>query len=184
MGRCDDQWQRIGGLCRHRWRAAAYLFPSLSGSMAEAESRHHLSCFALPWQVVEGVTSVKGLTPVLMAGVVDRKEGMAVKKDPIGNARAWFSADKRYLNLVLTIKVGRKENAPTQQKIGIVRDSVTTLADGTRCCWLTLAHDQNDVPDYYSQDACVSVPAAVLHEVGKVCLRVATTQGERLLEIQ
>ena len=69
-------------------------------------------------------------------------------------------------------------------KIGIVRDSVTTLADGTRCCWLTLAHDQNDVPDYYSQDACVSVPAAVLHEVGKVCLRVATTQGERLLEIQ
>ena len=144
------------------------------------------TCRALLYhgQVVEGVTSVKGFTPVLVAGVVDRKEGMAVKKDPIGNARAWFSADKRYLNLVLTIKVGRKENAPTQQKIGIVRDSVTTLADGTRCCWLTLAHDQNDVPDYYSQDACVSVPAAVLHEVGKVCLRVATTQGERLLEIQ
>lgn len=69
------------------------------------------TCRALLYhgQVVEGVTSVKGLTPVLMAGVVDRKEGMAVKKDPIGNARAWFSADKRYLNLVLTIKVGRRK---------------------------------------------------------------------------
>lgn len=184
MGRCDDQWRWIGGLCRHRWRSAAHLFPSLSGSMAEAESRHHLSCFALPWAGGRRSDQRQRTYSRLGGRRVDRKEGMAVKKDPIGNARAWFSADKRYLNLVLTIKVGRKENAPTQQKIGIVRDSVTTLADGTRCCWLTLAHDQNDVPDYYSQDACVSVPAAVLHEVGKVCLRVATTQGERLLEIQ
>ena len=135
-------------------------------------------------QVSGETTSVKALSPVLMASVTDRTEEITAKKDPIGGARAWISADKRYLNIVLTLKVGRKENAPTQQKVGFLCDSVTTLADGTRCCWLTLVHDQNGVPDYYSQEANVSVPAEALHQADKVCLRVMTTQGEKLLEVR
>lgn len=144
------------------------------------------TCRALLYhgRVSEGMTSAKGLSPVLVTSIVDRKTGMTIKKDPIGNVRAWFSANKRYLNLVLTLKVGHKENAPTQQKVAFLRDSITTLAHGTRCCWLTLAHDQNGVPDYYSQEAYVSVPVAELPDIDKVCLRVVTTQGERLLEIQ
>lgn len=144
------------------------------------------TCRALLYhgQVVDGVTDVKALSPVMMASVVDRRAGMTLKLDPIGGARGWFSANKKYLNLVLTLKVGYQKDAPTQQKMGLVRDSTTTLADGSRCHWLTLVHDQNGVPAFYSQEACVSVPTTVLPQVGKVCLRVPTASGEQLLEIR
>ena len=144
------------------------------------------TCRALLYhgQVVGGMTDVKALSPVMLASVVDRRADMKLQRDPIGGARGWFSANKKYLNLVLTLKVGYQKDAPTQQKVGFVRDSITTLSDGSRCHWLTLVHDQNGVPAYYSQEACVSVPTTELLQAAKVCLRVPTASGEQLLEIR
>lgn len=143
------------------------------------------TCRALLYhgQVSGGATEAKAVSPVLMLDIVDRLAGVSPKTDPFGNMRAWISANGKYLNLVLTLKVGRKTDAPTQQRIGLLRDSITTMADGARCCWLTIAHDQNGVPQYYSQEACLSVPMSQFAGVRKICLRTQTYQGEKLLEI-
>lgn len=143
------------------------------------------TCRALLYhgQVSGGVTDAKAIQPVLMADVATRNPNTTYPQDPIVKARAWRSANKKYLNMVLTLKVGRQQDAPAQQRVGVLCDSVTTLADGTRCCWLTIVHDQNGVPAYYSQEACVSVLASRLSGAQVVRLRLRTYDGEKVLEI-
>ncbi len=131
-----------------------------------------------------GTTDVKAIQSVLTTSIVNRRDDISPKKDPVGKVRAWVSANKKYLNMVVTLKVGQQDGAPTQQSVGLLRDSVTTLADGKRCHWISLIHNQNGMPEYYSQEAYMSVPMSQLGDDAHIRLRAKTYDGESLLEVR
>lgn len=131
-----------------------------------------------------GTTEVKAIQSVLTTSIADSHNALNPKKDPVGKVRAWVSANKKYLNMVVTLKVGRQDNTPTQQSVGVLRDSVTTLADGKRCHWISLIHNQNGMPEHYSQEAYMSVPMSQLGNDTHIRLRAKTYDGESLLEVR
>lgn len=100
---------------------------------------------------VVGVTSVPVLKPAA------REQFDSVETDPVTFESAWLSANKRYINLGLSLKTGSADDDEAVQSIGMVDDGVTTLDDGTRVANLTLYHDQGGVPEYYSSRRYVSV---------------------------
>ncbi len=85
------------------------------------------------------------------------------KTDPVTFVSSWTGANGKYLNLELLVKVGQVDGGYGSQTIGIVCDSiVATPGDSRRRVHLSLYHDQNNVPEYYSTEAYVSIPVTGL----------------------
>lgn len=85
-----------------------------------------------------------------------------LKTDPVTLESAWMSRNKRYINLDLSVKTGTTDGEVTAQAIGMVCTGVTQNADGKQTVALTLYHDQNGAPEYYSAECYVSVPLSAL----------------------
>lgn len=103
----------------------------------------------------EPLSIVQVLVPAVKTAS-DMAGGM--KTDPVTFVSSWTSATGKYLNLELLVKTGQTDGEYGSQTIGIVCDSVTTGAAGNRHVYLSLYHDQNGVPEYYSAEAYVSLP--------------------------
>jgi len=81
-----------------------------------------------------------------------------IKTDPVSLESVWISGNKKYLNMGLVLKTGPLAEDGKPQALGIINIGVTADADGTHTCSnLHLAHNQSDVPEYYSQRYYLSV---------------------------
>jgi ADP-ribose pyrophosphatase YjhB (NUDIX family) len=99
-----------------------------------------------------------------------------IKTDPVGFESAWLSANGKYLNLGLVVKLGAVDSLTQKQSVGIVGDTILTHGDGRRTYQLRLYHNQGDVPEYYSQRVYISVPVDTL-DVDTLQLSVNTYSG-------
>ena len=96
---------------------------------------------------------------VLTAKYADTSRPDTLKTDPVTFQSLWRSKNGRYLNIGFYVKTGQDgEMSHGLQTIGIRKDSVVTTAGGIRRVYITLTHDQNHVPQYYSSRAYLSLP--------------------------
>lgn len=99
-----------------------------------------------------------------------------IKTDPVGLESVWMSANKKYLNMGLILKSGALEKDGKPHSVGLVLEGVTANADNTQMCNLYLAHNQADVPEYYSQRVYLSVALQGL-DADSLSLTVNTYDG-------
>jgi len=81
----------------------------------------------------------------------------ATQSDPLSLVSMWKSENNEWMNLALDLKTGVVDSLDSVQKIGVSCDSVVQKSDATHV-WLRLLHDQNGVPEYYTQRIYVSLP--------------------------
>ena len=79
-------------------------------------------------------------------------------KDPVTFEAAWMSANRRYINLSLYIKIGSKDGKIGTQSLGMLHYETVELQSGAKLYRLKLLHDQNKVPEYYSTQVYISIP--------------------------
>ncbi len=78
--------------------------------------------------------------------------------DPVNFVSIWKSKQGKYINLDFYIKVGiLDQDQQNLQVLGVLYDGETLLEDGTRKVTLRLYHNQNSMPEYYSQEVYVSI---------------------------
>lgn len=94
--------------------------------------------------------------PVMVFSTSGKADGEARKTHPLTLTSAWVSENGKYVNLSLGLKMGAKDEN-VKQKIGVVQDSVKLLENGNNHYFLTLCHDQNDIPQFYTQQQYVSI---------------------------
>ena len=97
--------------------------------------------------------------------------------DPVSMESAWVSAGARYLNLGLYVKTGKSSGSNAKQTLGVVRDTVVTLDNGTKEHRLRLFHNQNGVPEYYSSRVYATIPTGDIPAGDIVRLEVCTYEG-------
>ena len=76
----------------------------------------------------------------------------------LGKSKAWMSANRRYINLSLYIKIGSKDGKIGTQSLGMLHYETVELQSGAKLYRLKLLHDQNKVPEYYSTQVYISIP--------------------------
>ena len=144
--------------------------PFSSNIMPKADTVYR----AIFYYVKDGTKAeVKGLNRVV---VISPQKMPEVKTDPVRLESVWMGKSKQYLNLSLYLMQGYTDNEEATHKIGCRRDSLHQNIDGTKTLHLTLYHDQNGVPEYYSQRIYLSIPLQSLG-VDSVCLNVNTYNG-------
>lgn len=101
--------------------------------------------------------------------------------DPLYWDSAWQSSNGRYINLGLSVMLGAEDGTIGSQTVGMRCDSITYADTGNCEIYLTLLHNQCDVPEYYSSRAYLSIPISYLpcttSEGDKVTLTVNTYDG-------
>jgi len=106
-----------------------------------------------------------------------------VKQDPMTLESLWMSKNRRWVNLSLLLKVGATDDADAGHILGFVRDTLlrrplavgSTDSLSTLC--LRLHHEQNKVPDHYTQRVYVSLPTASLEGADTLRLSLNTSDG-------
>lgn len=101
-----------------------------------------------PIQVI-GQQAVSIITPIDKARIKERST------DPLTLTAAWLSANRQWLNMTIGIKCGSSED-DAKQTIVLSCDSVSSNGNGAM--WLTLLHNQGDMPQYYTQEYNISIP--------------------------
>jgi len=104
-------------------------------------------------------------------------------RDPVVMESVWQSANGRWLNMSFFVRTGESGDDQARHVLGLVRDTLTRWppTDGTdslSTLCLSLHHEQNGVPEYYSQRAYLSVPMSALEQADSVRLSVTTYQGD------
>lgn len=98
-----------------------------------------------------------------MPSIIDATGGgQSLSIDALGLETAWMSKNGRYINLGIIVKTGKQDETDSSQRIGLAYTGSEEAADGTKVHHLTLLHDQNGVPEYYSSNAYVSVSLSSL----------------------
>ena len=92
--------------------------------------------------------------------------------DPLTLTAVWTSANRRYINMQLGIKTGSSE-AEARQSLALRCDSVSTYGKGA--VWLTLCHDQDNIPQYYTKELLFSIPLNVTPDT--IQLKINTYSG-------
>lgn len=120
-----------------------------------------------------GLADVRGFNQV---GVIAPKKRKELKTDPVRFESAWMSRGGAYLNAGIYLLLGATDDDKAIQTIGCQLDTLLRNDDGTKTLWLTLYHDQGNVPEYYSQRAYVSIPLSGT-DADSVSLTVNTYDG-------
>lgn len=82
-----------------------------------------------------------------------------LKTDPLTFESIWRSKNQKYLNIGFFVKTGQTGTSQSLiQYLGIRKDKVINDASGIRQVYVTLTHDQNNVPEYYSSKGYLSLP--------------------------
>lgn len=114
-----------------------------------------------------GRRSVSVIVPVM------KDKAMMDSSDPLKLNAVWLSANRRWLNMTIGIKCGSSEDTVSHSLL-LRCDSISNVGDGAM--WLTLLHDQGDMPQYYTQEYNISVP--LLDKPDTIYLSVNTYSGE------
>ena len=100
-----------------------------------------------------------------------------MKTDPVQLESVWLSKSMRYLNAALWLKTGTADDSNAVHRLGVVNESLLTDEAGRRTLYLRLYHDQDGIPEYYSQRTYFSIPLYKL-EADSIILTVGTYEGE------
>ena len=127
----------------------------------------------------EGNNSVdlKSLKRAYVVKSSDKHSSLTLNDDPVKFISAWKAQNGSYINLSLGLMVGNAENEDAFHKVGLVVNSVETMADGSKTFYLTLHHDQDSIPEYYTQTVYISVPLKECAEGDRICIRLNTYSG-------
>ncbi len=114
-----------------------------------------------------------GFTLVTVRAPQDEEKFDEIKTDPVGLQSIWLSDNNSYINMTLTVMTGVSgEAVEDTQTLDIVRSTDEEHGGITK---LTLYHDQNDVPEYYSTTVYLSIPIEGYFEVGEPINLVVNT---------
>ena len=127
----------------------------------------------------EGNNSVdlKSLKRAYVVKSSDKHSSLTLKDDPVKFISAWKAQNGSYINMSLGLMVGNAENEDAVHKVGLVVNSVETIADGSKTYYLTLHHDQDSIPEYYTQTVYISVPLKEYSVGDRICIRMNTYSG-------
>ena len=107
-----------------------------------------------------------------------------VKQDPLTLESIWTSKNRRWVNLSLLLKVGSTDGQQRGHILGFVRDTLLSRpvaegsTDSVRTLCLRLHHEQNGVPEYYTQRAYASMSVSTLEGADSLRLSLNTYDGE------
>ena len=143
------------------------------------------SCYRalLYYNKVKGQADVMSVKSVLVPSVRERSADKPeeIKEDPVKVIGAWVSTNGRYLNLDLELMTGKDDGEVVSQTVGVYCDSVVTDDSGRQHVALSLYHDQNNCPEYYSAEVYMSIPLAripcALRHDDEVTFRINTYSG-------
>lgn len=106
------------------------------------------------------------------------KDKEQMHDDAVTLQSAWLSCEGKMLNLCLLVKTGIAEGLDAKQVFGCIAEkSEEELADNEDIR-LTLFHNQNSVPEYYSSRIYATIPLTAFPTGHDVVLKVNTYDGE------
>lgn len=112
---------------------------------------------------------VKGSDGILQADVISIGEvpcpsihpliefDKELKTDPVKFESIWMSKSGKYLNMSLQLMTGYTDDTTAVHQLAFVSDTLVTCSNSVRILHVCLHHDQNNVPEYYSTQAYVSL---------------------------
>ena len=80
-----------------------------------------------------------------------------LRTDPVKFESMWLSKSRKYLNFYLQLKTGVTDDTTAIQQLAFISDTLIMNPNQTTTRYITLYHDQNRVPEYYSTKAYVSL---------------------------
>lgn len=115
---------------------------------------------------------------VLVPHAMDEVEEM--KTDPVREPRAWMAKNRRYVNVELGVMVGRDVPEGTDpQLLMFVCERISSVGRGR--AYITLYHDQSQVPQYFTQKTYLSIPKP---DVDTVTLKINSYEGQKEWTLQ
>ena len=107
----------------------------------------------------------------------DRLSSLTLKDDPVKLISAWKAQNGNYLNLSLGFMTGNMDDDGAVHKLGLVVDAVETMGDGSRTYYLIFHHDQDSIPEYYTQTVYLSIPLKDYAIGDRICIKMNTYSG-------
>jgi hypothetical protein len=107
----------------------------------------------------------------------DRQSSLTLKDDPVKLISAWKAQNGNYLNLSLGFMTGNMDDDGAVHKLGLVVDAVETMGDGSRTYYLVFHHDQDSIPEYYTQTVNLSIPLKDYAIGDRICIKMNTYSG-------
>ena len=107
----------------------------------------------------------------------DRQSSLTLKDDPVKLISAWKAQNGNYLNLSLGFMTGNMDDDGAVHKLGLVVDAVETMGDGSRTYYLIFHHDQDSIPEYYTQTVYLSIPLKDYAIGDRICIKMNTYSG-------
>lgn len=120
---------------------------------------------------------LKSLRRAHVVKASDKQSSLTIHDDPVKLISVWKAQNSSYINMSLGLMVGNAENEDAVHKVGLVINSVETMADGSKTYYLTLHHDQDSIPEYYTQTVYLSVPLKEYSAGDRICIRMNTYSG-------
>ena len=99
-----------------------------------------------------------------------------LRTDPVKFESMWLSKSGKYLNLYLQLKTGVTDDTTAVQQLAFISDTIIANPNQTTTHHITLHHDQNRVPEYYSTKAYVSILTDSI-AADSVCISINTYSG-------
>ena len=120
---------------------------------------------------------LKSLRRAHVVKASDKQSSLTIHDDPVKLISVWKAQNSSYINMSLGLMVGNVENEDAVHKVGLVVNSVETIADGSKTYYLTLHHDQDSIPEYYTQTVYLSVPLKEYSAGDRIYIRMNTYSG-------
>ena len=108
-------------------------------------------------KVSEGQAEPMAAGTVLTLLPIEHWRYKVLPQDPVGLESAWLARKGKYLNLGLLVKSAYIDDEEPVQQIGLAQDTVYVRDDGRRTACYRLLHNQNDIPEYYTNRRYVSI---------------------------
>ena len=100
-----------------------------------------------------------------------------IKTDPVKFESIWLGGNRRYVNFSIILMTGSTEDDDLKHAIGLIDEGIVEYLDGKRTIRCRLYHDQNGIPEYYSQQHYISIPTKSM-DADSLCLTINTYKGE------
>lgn len=162
------------------------LSPSLQADWATTKDSTYRAL--LYYNIAKDNSSNADVKPIAISDVLvpriltDKKAAIIYPTDPVTLETAWLSPNKRYVNLGISLKTGKKDGKIETQSLGICLYDTVMTQDGKKYFKLSLIHDQNNVPEYYSTQVYISIPlyrlSTGVSEGDEVQIKINTYKGE------
>lgn len=124
-----------------------------------------------------GVAKCRALGGVPTLRAKDHRKLQDMADDPVGYESVWVSDNQRYVNMALLLKSGTSDSNSALHKIALAQDTLICHSNGRNTIHYRLLHDQNNIPQYYTDRSYVSILLPEATPLDTVVLQMNTTDG-------